>query len=81
MPKPQAGPDGWTDFIKPVMRGYRLACCDCGLVHDMDFKVVRIIRTSKSGIHTVADAEKKYEVLFRARRNYRSTAAMRKKRV
>jgi len=23
----------------PVRRGYRLGCCDCGLVHIMDFRV------------------------------------------
>lgn len=26
----------WT---RPIMRGYRLKCCDCGLVHKIDFRV------------------------------------------
>jgi hypothetical protein len=26
-------------WVKPVMQGYRLACCDCGLVHDLDFEI------------------------------------------
>ena len=26
-------------WIQPVRRGYRIACCDCGLVHQMDFRV------------------------------------------
>lgn len=30
---------GWTDWLQPVRRGYKLACCDCGLVHTMDFRV------------------------------------------
>jgi hypothetical protein len=30
-------PDGWTDWIRPAP-DYRLACCDCGLVHDMEFR-------------------------------------------
>ena len=30
------------DWIKPVRRGYRVACCDCGLVHRYDFAVVEV---------------------------------------
>lgn len=58
--------NGWTKWIQPVMRGYRMACCDCGLVHDMDFKVVR--------------HGKRNNVQLRARRNERLTAAMRRKK-
>ena len=29
----------WSRWVQPVRRGYKLACCDCGLVHDMDFRV------------------------------------------
>lgn len=29
-----------NEWIQPVMKGYRLGCCDCGLVHDMDFRIV-----------------------------------------
>jgi hypothetical protein len=32
--KPKAG-----EWQQPVRRGYKLACCDCGLVHKMDFRV------------------------------------------
>jgi hypothetical protein len=31
--------DGWTEWIQPVRRGYRLRCCDCDLVHEMDFRI------------------------------------------
>ncbi len=34
--KPEAG-----EWVQPVRRGYKLACCDCGLVHRMDFRVFR----------------------------------------
>lgn len=27
------------EWIKPIMRGYRMRCCDCGLIHRLDFKV------------------------------------------
>ena len=28
---------GW--WVEPIRRGYKMCCCDCGLVHDMDFRV------------------------------------------
>jgi hypothetical protein len=32
---------GWTRWIRPVMKGYRMACCDCNLVHELDFRVTK----------------------------------------
>lgn len=26
-------------WVRPVHRDFRLACCDCGLTHRMDFRV------------------------------------------
>ena len=34
--KPKAG-----EWVQPVRRGYKLACCDCGLVHTMDFRIYK----------------------------------------
>lgn len=31
-------PDEW---VTPIHRGYKIACCDCGLVHDMDFRIIK----------------------------------------
>ena len=31
--------DGWTGWIWPVPDGYRFRCCDCDLVHVMQFRV------------------------------------------
>lgn len=31
---PKAG-----EWIRPVRRGYMLACCDCGLVHRVNFRI------------------------------------------
>ena len=28
------------EWMRPVHRGHKLCCCDCGLVHTMDFRVV-----------------------------------------
>ncbi len=27
-------------WIQPIAKGYHMACCDCGLVHRMDFRIV-----------------------------------------
>ena len=32
--RPAAG-----EWIQPVRRGYKLSCCDCGLVHNLDFRI------------------------------------------
>lgn len=43
-PRHRAGDDGWSDWVQPVTiehenRAYRMACCDCGLVHEVDARV------------------------------------------
>lgn len=48
------------EWLQPVRKGYKMACCDCGLVHTLDFR-----------IH-------KNRIQFRAFRNNRSTALMRR---
>lgn len=71
---------GWSDLILPVMKGYRMACCDCGLVHDLDFEVFRITGQDVSGVFLVAPmSDEEAQVAFRARRNNRSTAAKRRR--
>jgi hypothetical protein len=30
-----------NQWIQPIRKGYKIACCDCGLVHDIDFRIVR----------------------------------------
>lgn len=32
--------EGWTGWIYPRMDGYRMGCCDCGLVHELQFMIV-----------------------------------------
>src|ERR1700758_2035978 len=36
MPYEKIKPGEW---LRPKVRGYRMACCDCGLVHKLDFRV------------------------------------------
>ena len=59
----QVGPGEWQ---QPVRRGYKMGCCDCGLVHRIDFRI--LVRNSR-GARTVQ---------FRAFRDERATAAVRR---
>jgi hypothetical protein len=29
------------EWVQPEMEGYKMRCCDCGLVHRIDFRVTR----------------------------------------
>jgi hypothetical protein len=33
-PKVEAG-----EWVQPVRKGYKMACCDCGLVHALNFRI------------------------------------------
>lgn len=70
---------GFCEWVPPLMRGYKMACCDCSLVHDMVFKVVKVVGRKRDGswryVNVVGE---KYRVMFKARRNERSTAQKRR---
>ncbi len=34
--KPEPG-----EWVQPIKEGYKMACCDCGLVHTMNFRIVK----------------------------------------
>ena len=38
-PMPATDPEGWCDWTMPIMESYRMQCCDCGLVHEMQFNI------------------------------------------
>ena len=61
-----ANDGGWSDWIWPTHTGYRLGCCDCGLVHNVDFRVDT----------DLLDGE--IIIGFRVSRNRKSTAGKRK---
>lgn len=50
------------DWVRPHPKDYKIACCDCGLVHKLQFKI------------------KKDRVYFRAFRDNRATANVRRAR-
>lgn len=54
------------EIVQPRMKGYKLCCCDCGLVHVFTFIVVKHGRG--------------YKVRFTAERDARATAAIRREK-
>lgn len=75
------GKNGWCRWVPPVMRGYRMACCDCGLVHEMQFKAVRVTKIRRDGSWEYrALSVKSFRVMLRAKRNHRATAAVRRRK-
>lgn len=64
------GRGGWTQWLLPVMDGYLLTCCDCGLTHEMQFKaVLKVTPQNKRGYYKTADVlSDDVRVKFRARR-------------
>lgn len=73
--------DGWTRWIEPI-QGYKLACCDCGLVHDTEWKVLKVTESSPKGNEWNAEELPfgEYRISMRVRRNNRATGQMRRKK-
>jgi hypothetical protein len=46
--------DGWSDWVCPKPRGYLMQCCDCELIHEVDFRVVRY-ESEDSEVYEVVD--------------------------
>ena len=78
----QPSPSEKSDWIAPVMRGYRMQCCDCGLVHEIDFDVVVSdgVASGPEWSHGEPLDPKRFRVLIRGRRLNRNTAQVRRHR-
>jgi len=71
--------DGWSDWIHPTMRRYQMGCCDCGLVHTLQFRVELVTKRNRNGSFQTAPVRgEQFRVAFRAGRNNRATANMRR---
>lgn len=64
LPQAYAESDGWSRWITPTPNRYKMCCCDCGLVHNVDFRII--------------DDGDGDQVQFRVSRNNRSTAQVRR---
>ena len=58
--------DGWCDWVCPKPRGYLMQCCDCELIHEVDFRVVRY-ESEDSEVYEVVD-DHNLEAQMRLRR-------------
>lgn len=67
----------FTETIFPIHDGYKMACCDCGLVHTIVFEVMKVTYM-EDGSFTAKPAKGPYRVAMKVKRNERSTAAMRR---
>ena len=66
--QPQPGPDGWTDWQSPTMHGYLMKCCDCGLVHEAQFQVVKVDKREGVNFEGELMDASEYRVQMRMRR-------------
>ena len=63
------GEDDWTVWTYPIHKGYLMKCCDCGLVHEVEFRVLKNIKKKKDGSKDgVLMDDDKYQVGLRMRR-------------
>ncbi len=58
--------DGWSNWICPKPTGYLMQCCDCELIHEVDFRVVRY-ESENSEVYEVVD-DPNLQAQMRARR-------------
>lgn len=67
--KISSGRGGWSEWQAPVMKGYFLQCCDCDLIHEMEFKTFIERDRKKNGAFAAVELPPEIRVLFRARRS------------
>lgn len=73
-----AGKDGWSRWITPVMRGYLMACCDCGLVHEVQYNaLITKNHTTRGRFRAKKLPSKEFRVEFRVKRRDGLTAKKR----
>lgn len=71
----------YSDWEYPIMKKYQMACCDCGLVHEINFKVVKIIKKLKNNVDKCEDiTDENYRIMMQARRNTKLTKGLRDKK-
>ena len=60
--------DDWSEWVCPDPKGYLMKCCDCGLVHEAEFAVVRYkSETEREDCDMVDDPN--LQAVFRMRRS------------
>ena len=73
----QVAPENYKDWIWPKQRGLSWACCNCGLVHRVNFRVIKLIEILKGYKREIMPKE--YQVEFQMINNDYMTNKIRKK--
>lgn len=69
------------EWLFPQMSGYLLGCCDCGLVHRVDFAVILKTQNQETGDYTpVIQSDPDLGVILRAYREEEETRLGRKRK-
>ena len=72
-----AGEAGWAPSSWPATP-VRMACCDCGLVHDIDLSIHKVTRLGRSTFDAEVKPDRRHRVRWRWRVNKRATAQVRR---
>ena len=60
--------EGWSEWVCPDPKNYLIKCCDCGLVHEAEFGVVRYKSETERDDCDVVD-DPNLQAVFRMRRS------------
>lgn len=64
----EAGRGGWSEWVYPTPKeNYLFKCCDCGLIHEMQFKAFAEAN-QKRGAFEIIPLPWPLRAMFRARR-------------
>ena len=65
----KAGWGGWSEWVYPKPKTkYLFKCCDCGLIHEMEFKTFIGEEIKRTKSFTVIELPSQIRSMFRARR-------------
>ena len=61
--------NGWCEWVFPKVGSFFLfKCCDCGLIHELDFKTFVERRPHRGAMFEAIELPKQIRAMFRARR-------------
>ena len=59
--------NGWCDWVCPKPQGYLMQCCDCELIHEVDFRVVQYEPRPSEVYEVVDDPDLQAQMRLRRR--------------
>ncbi len=65
--KHKAGRGGWSEWVYPIQGSYLFKCCDCELVHEMQFSAF-VEKDKERSSFEVVKLPEPIRTMFRARR-------------